>query len=111
MTTAKRKKARQYAKDARPVSLAEKPRWSAKLAEIRTFTAAKRGRVGELAAFLGVARPQASAWLSGSIEPGAEAALAMLEWLRVAPQIEAEQRAALASAAPPRLAAAILRAP
>lgn len=86
-------------------------RWPALRAELRAFADARRGRIGELAGFLGVARPQVSAWLAGTVEPGAEVALGMLDWLAESREAEAQALADVAASAPPRLAAALRKAP
>lgn len=86
-------------------------RWPALRAELRAFADARRGRIGGLAGFLGVARPQVSAWLAGAVEPGAEVALGMLAWLAESRAAEAQARADAAASAPARLAAALRKAP
>ena len=45
---------------------------------------AQRGSKSELAAALGVTRHQLHFWLSGTMEPGGEATLALLEWVTTA---------------------------
>lgn len=86
-------------------------RWPALRAELRAFADARRGRIGELAGFLGVARPQVSAWLAGTVEPGAEVALGMLAWLGESRAAESKARADAVASAPARLAAALSKAP
>jgi transcriptional regulator with XRE-family HTH domain len=51
------------------------------LDEVQEFCKARRGRVAELAAELGVAQPQVSGWLNYSRQPSGEAALRIQRWL------------------------------
>ncbi len=51
------------------------------LAEVQNFCKAKRGRVSELAQYLGVAQPHVSAWLTGRQEPSGENTLQMQKWM------------------------------
>lgn len=61
------------------------------LAELRSFTTAKRGRVNALAAELGTAQPTVSAWLNGHQEPGGESVLQLAAWLERAKASEAAE--------------------
>ena len=51
------------------------------LDEVQEFCKARRGRVAELAAELGVAPPQVSGWLNYSRQPSGEVALRLQRWL------------------------------
>lgn len=51
-----------------------------KMDDLRAFLKAKRGRASELAAFLGVPRPQLSNWLHGRFSPGADVLNRMKSW-------------------------------
>lgn len=67
------------------------------LADLRTFTKARKGRVNALAAALGTAQPTVSAWLNGHQEPGGEATLQLAAWLERAKAAEAAELEAAAA--------------
>lgn len=67
------------------------------LADLRTFTKAKKGRVNALAADLQTAQPTVSAWLNGHQEPGGESVLQLAAWLERAKAAEAAELAATAT--------------
>jgi hypothetical protein len=77
------------------------------LDEVQEFCRARRGRVAELAAALGVLQPQASAWLTRRKEPAGEATLQIQAWLWREREAEKAELAARLAVAPPRLAAAL----
>ena len=77
---------------------------------VREYCAARRGRVSELAAALGVMQPQVSLWLNGKAEPSGEITLMLQQWLAEEKSREAQAAAAapvVPDTAPPRLAAAL----
>lgn len=67
------------------------------LGRLRKATEA-RGRKSELAAWLGVPLPTLSVWLSGKQEPGGEATLRLLQWVRAE---EAKPKGAGSAVTPP----------
>jgi len=77
------------------------------LDDLQEFCRARRGRVAELAAALGVVQPQLSAWLTRRKEPAGEVTLRMQAWLSREREAEKAGLAERIAAAPPRLAAAL----
>lgn len=88
----------------------EKPLLAALMAEAREFCAARRGRASALAAHLGVHQQQSSTWLTEKAEPGGEATLQIRAWLEAERAAENAARDQLVQTAPPRLAAAMVKA-
>ena len=83
------------------------PLLAALLDDVQAFCKARRGRVVELAAVLGVAQSQCSAWLSRKFEPSGEVTLRIQAWLASEREAEKAELAARIEAAPARLAAAL----
>ena len=83
------------------------PLLAALLDEVQEFCRARRGRVVALAAALGVAQQQCSAWLARKFEPSGEVTLQIQAWLAREREAEKSELAARIAAAPPRLAAAL----
>ena len=78
------------------------------LDNVRQFCRAERGRVNELARYLGVAQPHVSAWLTGRQEPSGENTLQMQAWMArgdtpqaAKPSTPAAQRKRRPAKAPP----------
>jgi transcriptional regulator with XRE-family HTH domain len=65
------------------------------ITEVAGFCRARRGRVTQLAADLGVSQPHVSLWLSRRQEPSGENALRLQRWLTE--QREAESKASQAT--------------
>jgi len=83
------------------------PLLAALLDDVQEFCKARRGRVVALAAALGVAQQQCSAWLSRKFEPSGEVTLQIQAWLAREREAEKAELAARIEAAPVRLASAL----
>ena len=91
----------------RPADGQKTPLLTTLLDDVQEFCRARRGRVAELAAALGVVQPQVSAWLTRRKEPAGEATLQMQAWLWREREAEKAKLAATIEAAPARLASAL----